>query len=173
MDAFRDVLDTMDRLPRAQPSPNLADRILAATRTRFRTRQGEAPSFPGFPLPSRINWAVWVAAAAFVVFAFLRPPEFLSELGNRMNRMGHQTYSFGLRVYRGSERIIDELNVLRMTVGVAFEDRLDRLNQRLKDLEEARRKNENQTEKSSSLVPSFELTKMKARSNFADPRSLK
>jgi hypothetical protein len=54
---------------------------------------------------------------------------------------------------------------------VAFEDRLDRLNERLKDLEEARRKSE-EPEETSTLVPSFKLTRIKASSKFTDPRSL-
>jgi hypothetical protein len=86
--------------------------------------------------------------------------------------MGHQAYGFGLRVYRGSERLIDDLNVLRMTVGVAFEDRLDRLNERLKDLEEARRKQDNRPEETSNLVSPFKLTSTKGESEFAHRRSL-
>ena len=96
----------------------------------------------------------------------------LSGIGGHVNRMGHQTYSFGLRVYRDSERLIDDLNVLRMTVGVAFEDRLDRLNERLKDLEEARRKQDSQPEETSTLASPFKLTRTDARSIFAHPRSL-
>jgi hypothetical protein len=168
MDCFRDVMGTLESLPRPQPSADLADRILAATRTKFGPRRDETSTFSRFALPYRINWAVWAAAAAFVLFLFLRPPAVFSGLGNQLNRTGHQAYSFGLRVYRGSERLIDELNVLRMTVGVAFEDRLDRLNERLKDLEEARRKSE-EPEETSTLVPSFKLTKIKAST---DPRSL-
>jgi hypothetical protein len=172
MDCFHDVMDTLGSLPRQQPSPDLAEKIIGTVRTKLRARRDETLSFPGFAMPARINWAVWAAAAAFVVVLFLRPPVFLSALGEHVNRMGHQTYSFGLRVYQGSERLIDELNVLRMTVGVAFEDRLDRLNERLKDLEEARRKRGDQTEETSTLVPSFKLTKIKASSKFTDPRRL-
>jgi hypothetical protein len=112
---------------------------------------------------------VLAAAAACVVILFMRPQTLFSGIGSRVNRFGHQAYGFGLRVYQGSERLIDDLNVLRMTVGVAFEDRLDRLNERLKDLEEARRKNEPPPEKSSKLSAPLELAEKK---NNADPRSL-
>jgi hypothetical protein len=155
MQSFRDVMDTLGSLPRPQPSPDLVGKILAVTRTKFGSRRDENRTFSGLALPTRINWAVWAAAAAFVLLLFLRPPAVLSGLGEQLNRTGHQTYSFVLRVYRSSERIIDDLNVLRMTVGVAFEDRLDRLNERLKDLEEARRKRGgDQPEETSTLVPS-------------------
>jgi hypothetical protein len=172
MNCFHDVMETLGSLPRPQPSPDLAEKILDRVHRKLGSRRDEILSFPGFALPARVNWAVWAAAAAFVAILFLRPPAFVSALGEHVNRMGHQTYSFGIRVYQGSERLIDELNVLRMTVGVAFEDRLDRLNERLKDLEEARRKSGDQTEETSTLVPPFRLTKLKASSKFTDPRSL-
>jgi hypothetical protein len=172
MAAFRDVTEALGTLTGPEPSPDLEERILAATRGELGVKQDESPSFPGFALPARINWAVWAAAAAFVIVLVMRPPAVLSGIGGQVNRMGHQTYSFGLRVYRGSERLIDELNVLRMTVGVAFEDRLDRLNERLKDLEEARRKQDSQPEETSTLVSPFKLTRTDARSKFTHPRSL-
>jgi hypothetical protein len=171
MDCFHDVVDTLESLPRPLPSPDLVGRIIEATRTKLGTRQDELSSVSGFALPPRINWAIWAAAAAFVMVLFLRPPAFLSSLGEQMNRMGHQSYSFGLRLYQSSERLIDELNVLRMTVGVAFEDRLDRISERLKDLEEARRKSGDQPEETSTLDPSFKPTNIEASSTFADPRS--
>jgi hypothetical protein len=172
MAAFRDVMEALGTSTGPEPSPELEERILAATRKTFGVKRDEIPGVPGFSLPARINWAVWAAAAAFVIILFLRPPMLLSGIGGHVNRMGHQTYSFGLRVYRGSERLIDDLNVLRMTVGVAFEDRLDRLNERLKDLEEARRKQDSQPEETSTLVSPFKLTRTDARSIFAHPRSL-
>lgn len=160
LESYREVVQILRSSPHPQPSSDLADRILAATRPALAARKPQFVASPGFPLPQRINWAIWGAAAAFVLFLILRPPDALSGLGDRVNRMGHQTYSYGLRIYRQCERLIDELNVLRMTVGVAFEDRLDRLNERLKDLEEARRKNEPPPKDGSTLSPYLELTNL-------------
>jgi hypothetical protein len=172
MTAFRDVMETLETLTGPEPSLELEERILASTRETFGVKRDPIQAASRFALPARMNWAVWAAAAAFVIVLFLRPPALLSGIGGQVNRMGHQAYSFGLRVYRGSERLIDELNVLRMTVGVAFEDRLDRLNERLKDLEEARRKKNNQAEETSNLVSPFKLTRADGGSESAHPRSI-
>ncbi len=169
LETFREVMGVLGTLPVAQPSAELVERILTSTRPKLPARRFQAILFPGQPLP---NWAVWAAAAAFVAFMFIRPPAFVSGLGQRANRLGHQAYSFGVRVYNGSDRLIDELNVLRMTVGVAFEDRLDRINERLKDLDEARRKTDESQGGSSHLAPRLELTQRNNEPNRADRRSL-
>ncbi len=159
MASFRKVVEALSSLPRPQPAPGLVDNILRATRPRLR-RQRSLPLsvFPGLPLPQWSHWAFGAAAAAMLVVLFLQPPAALSGFGSQINRWGHRAYSFGLRAYHGSERLIDELNVLRMAVGVAFEDRLDRINERLKDLEEARRKSEGPSKTSSDLVSPQRLT---------------
>lgn len=172
LESFREVINVMGTLPAAQPSAELVERILTSTRPKLPARRQQAIPFPGLPLPNRANWAVWAAAAAFVAFMFIRPPAFVSSLGQRANRLGRQAYSFGVRVYQGSDRLIDELNVLRMTVGVAFEDRLDRINERLKDLDEARRKTDESQGSSNHLAPRLELTQKNNEPNRADIRSL-
>ena len=170
--SFREVVDVLSILPRPQPSTDLVERIMGVTRPVLRSRRTASPALPGFVLPKRLNWAVWAAAAAFVALLFFRPPAPLQGVGTRISRLGHQTYSYGVRIYRGSEQLIDELNVLRMTVGVAFEDRLDQINERLKDLEEARQKSETPPDKSSILTPSIELSDMKEPTKYSVPRSL-
>jgi len=169
---FREVVDALSTLSRPQPAIDLVERILEVTRPALPRRKTTSPVFPGFALPKRLNWAVWAAAAAFIALLFFRPPAPLQGVGTRISRLGHQTYSYGVRIYRGSERLIDDLNVLRMTVGVAFEDRLDQLNERLKDLEEARQKSENPPDRSSHLTPSVELSDMTIRPKHSSPRSL-
>jgi hypothetical protein len=161
MASFRNVVDTLTALPRPQPAPDLLENILRATRPRLHRQRSRSVSiFPGLPLPKWSNWAFGAAAAAVLVVLFLQPPAALSSFAGQINQWGHRTYSFGLRAYRGSERLIDELNVLRVAVGVVFEDRLDRINERLKDLEEARRKSEDPPETSSDLVSPQRLTRL-------------
>jgi hypothetical protein len=48
---------------------------------------------------------------------------------------------------------LDDLNVLRMTVAVAFEDRLDLLNERLRLLQKARREDDEGPESSNVVSP--------------------
>ncbi len=157
--SFGDVLEALSSLPHPQPDPGLVERIHRTTRPQLVGRRPQPLSvFPGLPLPLWGNWALGAAAAVLLVVLFLQPPAGLSTLGGRIDQWGHRAYSLGLRAYRGSEQLIDELNVLRMAVGVAFEDRLDRINERLKDLEEARRKSEGELESSSRLAPPRQLT---------------
>ena len=85
--------------------------------------------------------ASWLAAAAVLAMVLLfRPPELASELSRKTSRTARHVYSFAIRTYDQTERWIEDLNVLRMTVSVAFEDRLDRLNEQLRDLEDAGRR---------------------------------
>lgn len=161
MTSFRSVVEALGSLPRPQPAPDLVDNILRATRPSLhRLRSRSVAVFPGLSLPKWSNWAFGAAAAAMLVVLFLRPPAALSGVTGQINQWGHRAYSLGLRAYRGSEQLIDELNVLRVAVGVAFEDRLDQINERLKDLEEARRKSEDPAETSSDLVSPQRLTRL-------------
>ena len=96
-----------------------------------------------FTAPSQrlVAGASWLAAAAvFAMVLLFRPPELASELSKKTSRTARHVYSFAIRTYDQTERWIEDLNVLRMTVSVAFEDRLDQLNEQLRDLEDAGRR---------------------------------
>ena len=154
LETFREVQSVLKAMPHPQPSPQLVRRVLAASRPQL-TKLGKLAGvadrvqFGGSLVPNFTwgSWAAWGGAAALVAILILGPNQTLS----RINQVGHQVYSTGLGAYRDTQGLIDELNVLRMTVGVAFEDRLDRLNQRLKDLEEARRKNDSEPNQSNNF----------------------
>ncbi len=156
LETFREVRSALETMPHPHPSPQLVERILVASHPEL-AKRANLSNFTkrarfGPPLAPNLSWrgwAAWGTAAALVAISLLGPSKALS----RINQIGHQVYSVGLGVYRDTEGLIDELNVLRMTVGVAFEDRLDRLNQRLKDLEEARRKNDGEPNQSNNLGP--------------------
>jgi hypothetical protein len=93
------------------------------------------------------------AAAVLAAVLLFRPPEFLAGWSRSVSQTAHQSYSLGVRTYHRTARWIEDLNVLRITVGVAFENRLDRLNERLRDLEEMRRRNGGDDESSRSGLP--------------------
>jgi uncharacterized membrane protein len=82
-------------------------------------------------------------AAALLLVMVLRPPELATELSRTTSRTARHVYSFAVQTYLQTERWIEDLNVLRMTVGVAFEDRIDQINEQLKDLEDAGRRPQN------------------------------
>ena len=146
---FREVVAALGNLRAPEPPGNLVAKILERTRPRLASLGEPRGHLVPFPIPAWRNAAVWAAAAVFAGFMIFRPPSFVGESGRRVSQVSHQVYSYGLRAYRASERLVDEINVLRMTVGVAFEDRLDRLNERLKDLEEARRRSGEEPDRSS------------------------
>ena len=107
--------------------------------TALRTRREESR----FTVPSQrlVAGASWLAVAAVLAMVLLfRPPELASELSTKTSRTARHVYSFAIRTYDQTERWIEDLNVLRMTVSVAFEDRLDQLNEQLRDLEDAGRR---------------------------------
>ncbi|MGH9320390.1 MAG: anti-sigma factor family protein [Vicinamibacteria bacterium] len=94
--------------------------------------------------------SAFAAAAVLTTVLIVRPPEILAGWSRSVSQTAHQGYSLGVRTYHRTARWIEDLNVLRMTVGVAFENRLDRLNERLRDLEDARRKSDANDETSRS-----------------------
>ena len=101
------------------------------------------------PSPRLVAGVSWLAAAAVLAMVLLfRPPELALDLSTKTSRTARHVYSFAIRAYDQTERWIEDLNVLRMTVGVAFEDRLDRLNERLRDLEDAGRRSDGDDEQS-------------------------
>lgn len=167
LEAFREVVDSLRALPRPQPAPELVDRLLSATaRLAAKPSLGARLNWPLLRAQPWGNWAAGGATAAILLLLIGRPPKPLAHLGRETSQMGHQAYSFAVRIYRDTDRLLDELNVLRMTVGVAFEDRLDRLNERLRDLEESRRKTEQQQDKRSGLGSGRLLSHQKPKETF-------
>jgi hypothetical protein len=139
-ESLREVVAALAAFREPEPPSDLTERILERTRPVLRAAQGRrldraaAPSF---------WWSAtnWLAAAAVLAGVLVwRPPEFVAGASRHVSQTAYQAYSFGVRTYHRTERWLEELNVLRMTVGVAFENRLDRLSERLRDLEEARRR---------------------------------
>ena len=136
---FTAVVDTLSTMPAPEVEPTLHGRIIehsrqeltrAARRSKVASRSAPPTSFA--PLVH------WIAAAAVLAAVLVwRPPGLLSDATTAASKAARQTYSFGVRTYRTTERWVDDLNVLRMTVGVAFEDRLDRLNEQLQIFSES------------------------------------
>lgn len=91
--------------------------------------------------PRLVASASWLAVAAMLLLGILfRPPELANDLSRKTARTARHVYGFAIQTYDQTERWIENLNVLRMTVSVAFEDRLDQLNEQLRDLESAGRR---------------------------------
>lgn len=151
--AMREGIELLKTLEVPDPPEALTSRILEKTRPALAARRQSAQT----PVPVQSSPPfryAWVAAAAvFVIVLLWRPPELVSNVGRRMSLAAHQTYSMGLGMYYRAERWIDDLNVLRTVVAVAFEDRLDLLNERLRLLQKVRRDSDEESSESRNIVP--------------------
>lgn len=174
-EAFTEVVSTLEAIETPVPAEGLTAKILEHTRSalvKARLSRQDAPPTPAAE-PSRwIRLAPAFAAAAVVALVlFLRPPDVLNDLSRQATRTAHDAYSFGVRTYHQTGRWLEDLNVLRITVSVAFEDRLDRLNERLRDLEEASRRRNEADSDESSFWPDIRQRAVNAR-DTQHPRSL-
>ncbi|HSF16821.1 MAG TPA: zf-HC2 domain-containing protein [Vicinamibacteria bacterium] len=160
--AVREVVAALRLDLEVEPPESLTENVLLHTSTSLRDLSGE----PNYWLPPVASWIA--AAAIFAAVALWRPPDAFFELSREVSQTAHKFYSFGVRTYHETDRWIEELNVLRITMGVAFEDRIDRLSEKLRDLEEARRKTSSEGESSSATHESL----VHSASNDLDRRSL-
>jgi hypothetical protein len=148
-----EVLSLFGSFPTPEPPSNLTELILERTRPALLASRSAGADLETDASFWRSFGSGLAAAAVLATVLLFRPPEFLAGWSRSVSQTAHQGYSLGVRTYHRTARWIEDLNVLRMTVGVAFENRLDRLNERLRDLEELRRRNSGEDESSRSGLP--------------------
>ena len=152
--AMGEVLEALASIRSSEPPSNLSELVLERSRPWLQRARESADADELLSSTPFHRYAPWLAAAAVLAVVLVwRPPDFLSGMTRKVSQAAYQTYSFGVRTYEQTERWVEELNVLRMTVGVAFEDRIDRLNERLRDLEEVRRRSDDGDDSSRSGLP--------------------
>lgn len=128
--SFEAVVSSLHTLEATPPPLGLDERIAARTRAELAAASRRAEP------TTALAPAQWLAVAAVFALVLIWRPAFLTSMSQTATKTVRQTYSFGVRTYHQTERWIDDLNVLRMTVGVAFEDRLDKLNEQLQRFSE-------------------------------------
>jgi hypothetical protein len=174
-ESMKEVLSLFAGCAEPEPPANLQDLILARTRQALVATREARLAMETEPSFWRSFGSGLAAAAVLAAILIFRPPAFLQDWSRTVSQSAHQTYSFGVRTYHRTARWLEDLNALRMTVGVAFENRIDRLNERLRDLEELRRRNEGAEEPRSGLPaipgPSARFAKNGAASNSHQARS--
>jgi hypothetical protein len=169
-DAMREVVSALASHRASEPPSHLTELVLERSRPVLQAARASTVRPDDRAATPFHHYAPWLAAAAVLAAVVVwRPPEFLSAMTRHVSQTAYQTYSFGVRTYHQTERWIEELNVLRLTVGVAFEDRIDRLNERLRDLDEVRRRTDDGDDSSRSGLPSRGDV---ARSDHFETRSL-
>jgi predicted anti-sigma-YlaC factor YlaD len=136
--AFCDVADALGSMPVPAPRDELTAKLIATPR---RTTSRREPT-TGTARPARLVAAAsWLAVAAVLATVMVvRPPELATDLPRTASRTAVDVYGFALQSYHRAERWLADFNVLRMTVVVAFEDRIDQINERLRDLADAGRR---------------------------------
>ena len=150
-ESMKQVLSLFSSLKEPEPPSNLEELILARTRPALLASRKARLALESEPTFWRSFGSGLAAAAVLAMVLVFRPPEFLAGWSRSVSQSAHQGYSLGVRTYHRTARWIEDLNALRMTVGVAFENRLDRLNERLRDLEELRRRSGGEEEPRSGL----------------------
>jgi hypothetical protein len=171
--SVREVAGIFASFETPEPPADLTERILARTRTALLASRTAA-----VPMADATDSSFWrslgaglAAAAVLLSVLVIRPPELLEGWSRQVSQTAHRGYSFGVRTYHRTARWLEDLNVLRITVGVAFENRLDRLNERLRDLEEVRRRNgeEDESSRSGLSQPNAVASRRPALDEFSAP----
>jgi len=152
-ESLKEVLSLFGSFQTPEPPSNLTELILERTRPALLSARKASADHETDSSFWRSFGSGLAAAAVLATVLLFRPPEFLAGWSRSVSQTAHQSYSLGIRTYHRTARWIEDLNVLRMTVGVAFENRLDRLNERLRDLEELRRRDDREDESSRSGHP--------------------
>ncbi|HEY6554465.1 MAG TPA: zf-HC2 domain-containing protein [Vicinamibacteria bacterium] len=145
--ALAEVVDALSSFPSLEPAADLAERAAASALRARRSR------------PSRLRVAIavppWLQAAAAalallttggVLYATQSP-----EPSRVAARFVDRTVNAGAYILERKDRLVEDVRILRVVIGTAFEGRLDRMNDRVDDyrrLLEKRRANEEEAKKS-------------------------
>ncbi len=157
--AIAEVVEALREFPALEPAADLAERAATralATRRAERVRPFVSPRavHPRFFVPSWIQ----AAAAGFVLvlsgtLLLLAGPAGPSRAATRLV---NQTLTAGNYILERSDRLVEDVRILRVVITTAFEGRLDRVNDRMDDYRKRlqRRHSEADSKKRESGVPS-------------------
>jgi hypothetical protein len=142
--ALAEVVGALRGVSVPEPAPALAERAAALALRRAR----RFPTVPAIPF--------WLqAAAAVVAVATTAGPLFLARTGVEpaaaASRLRAQTAQAGAYLQEKTDRLLEDVRLLRVVITTAFEGRLERVNDRVDDyrrLMERRRNSEGEHKKS-------------------------
>jgi anti-sigma factor RsiW len=145
--AFGEVVDTLRTTPELPVPLGLVDRVVEATRRLPR---------PGFRAPRMPLWMQAAAAALALAVTGLVLLASQPESRTSLVRFKERAVRYGVYVAERKDRAVEELRLLRVVFGTAFEGRVDRVNERVEDyrqLLEKRRASEAETSKDKKMEP--------------------
>lgn len=126
-EALAEVVGALRAFPDLEAPPGLAERSAAAARA----RSGALVVRPAFVLPS------WVQAAA-AGFALIALGTVLMVVGpekptRAAQRLVGQTVTAGSSLLDRKDRLVEDVRILGVVLGTAFEGRIERVNERVED----------------------------------------
>jgi anti-sigma factor RsiW len=146
LEALGTVVEALRSYPLLEPSADLADRVAVAA---LRRPRAVVPVYPHV-VPS------WLQAAA-AGFALVVAGTFLLVAGpeaptRAATRLVDRTVTAGSFLLERKDRLVEDVRILGVVIGTAFEGRLDRMNDRMNDYRELleRRRNASEEEKKRS-----------------------
>lgn len=145
--ALAEVVTTLRTFPVLEPAADLAERAaLSALRARrLRVAAWRAPVRAPVWLQAAAA-ALAVATSAGVLYAIESPTP-----ARAATRLVDRTVNASAYILERKDRLVEDVRILRVVIGTAFEGRLDRMNDRVDDyrrLLEKRRANEESQKKS-------------------------
>ncbi len=109
--------------------PDLEERVLAATLPRFHQLYRRGVSY----------WPTWLAAAAAVLIIGIVQPGPVRDIAAGLPTASEAVTGLRQAAARHTGRARRDFDVLRASMGVAFEDRVDQLGDRLRDFDRVTR----------------------------------
>jgi len=147
-ETFAEVVETLRDLPVLEPPADLAERAATAALARPRPVPHLAGARRGVHVPS---WLQAIAAGLALVTTGVVLLATRTEGPNRaMTRLMDRTANAGAYLMERKDRLVEDIRILRVVIGTAFEGRLDRMSDRVDDyrrLLERRRLSEQEQKK--------------------------
>jgi anti-sigma factor RsiW len=165
--ALAEVVETLRAFPALDPASDLAERAAAGALRARRARPA------GFRIPVPVGVPAWLQAAA-AALALLTTGGVLyatqSPAPSRVAaRFVDRTVNAGVYILERKDRLVEDVRILRVVIGTAFEGRLDRMNDRVDDyrrLLEKRRATEEPAKKTGGRAEFGEEARIAARQPF-------
>jgi anti-sigma factor RsiW len=144
LEALGNVIDALRAFPVLEPSSDLADRVAGAALARPRpVAAARRPSLVPSWLPAAAAGFALVAAGAFLLVTGPEAPT------RAATRLVDRTVTAGSFLLERKDRLVEDVRILGVVIGTAFEGRLDRMNDRVNDYRQLleRRRNASEEEK--------------------------
>jgi len=129
LEALREVVAALRSVPVLEPSSDLATRAAEAA-LRLAPRRAAVAVLP------RLSPPAWLLAAAAGVALALTASVLLlsgSARGPSRLRVAERTGNAAAYLAERKDRLVEDIHILRVVIGTAFEGRLDRVNDRVDD----------------------------------------